>query len=48
MRSDLNFGMMTMDTVEENGLEGGKGEMGDLLAAGCRSAGRRSCGLVWG
>lgn len=37
--------MITLDTVEENGLEVDKGEMEDRLVAGCRSLGRRCYGL---
>lgn len=37
--------MITLDIVEENGLEVDKGEMGDRLVVGGRSPGRRFYGL---
>ena len=36
--------MITLNRVEENGLEVDKGEMGDWLTAGCKSPGRRRHG----
>lgn len=39
--------MIALDTVEGNGLEGGKGEIGDQVGTGCRILGRRCCELAW-
>lgn len=44
---DLDRGMIVLGTVMENGLEGEKGELGDQVEAGCRSSGRKCCGLAW-
>lgn len=44
----MTFGMITLDTIEENGLEMDKGEMGDQFIVGCRSPGRRCFDLPGG